>query len=168
MSTAQGTSTTATSGLWWRIITAVIACEIVGALAGWATRQSVKTWYPTLAKPWFTPPDGVFAPTWIALYAMMGVAAALVWARGIDRPTVRRALTWFGAQLALNAAWSAVFFGLQSIAGGLVVIAALWAALVGTVHHFAQCRRAAAWWLGPYLAWVTYAVALNLGVWWLN
>ncbi len=146
----------------------ILGCEAVGLLAGWATQTSVTTWYPTLAKPWFTPPDWLFAPVWTLLYAMMGGAAFLVWRVGSDRAPVRAALGWFGLQLALNAAWSFAFFGARSPGLGLIVIAALWAALAWTTDRFFRLRAAAGGLMVPYLLWVSYAAALNAGVWLLN
>ena len=149
------------------VLVGVVVCEGVGALAGWATQTSVDTWYPTLTKPWFTPPDWLFAPVWIALYAMMGVAAALVWA-GRPGRSRRWALIAFAVQLGLNLAWSIVFFGGQFIAGGLVVIAALWLAIAWTIERFVRVSLAATALLVPYLLWVTYAAALNVGLAVLN
>lgn len=151
------------------VLVAVVVCEGVGALAGWATQTSVDTWYPTLTKPWFTPPDWLFAPAWITLYAMMGVAVAYVWMnRTAGRSTRRWALGAFGVQLALNLAWSIVFFGGQSIGGGLLVITALWGAIAWTIERFARVHTVAAGLLVPYLLWVTYAAALNVGLAILN
>lgn len=147
---------------------AVLVCEAVGLLAGWATRTSVTTWYPTLVKPSFTPPGWVFAPVWTLLYAFMGIAAFLVWRRGLRRARVRSALTAFGVQLLLNAGWSFAFFGAQSPALGLVVILFLWGTLAWTVDRFFRIQRAAGWLLVPYLAWVTYALVLNAGIWGMN
>lgn len=156
----------------WRkagtLLLAVAVCEGVGAVAGMATRSSVATWYPTLAKPAFTPPDGLFAPVWIALYALMGVAAWAVARQGWRRPAVRRALGWFTAQLALNGAWSFAFFGARSPGAGLVVILLLLGTLLVTTRRFFAVRRLAGWALVPYVAWVTYAAALNGAIWWMN
>ena len=150
------------------LLLAIVICEGVGAVAGFATQSSVNTWYPALTKPFFTPPDWLFAPVWITLYALMGVAAWLVWRQGGQRPVVRTALGWFALQLVLNGAWSFAFFGAQSPGGGLAVIALLWAALVVTTQRFFQLHRGAGGLLVPYLAWVTYAAALNAAIWWLN
>jgi tryptophan-rich sensory protein len=148
-------------------LVAVLGCEALGLVAGFATRSSVATWYPTLAKPWFTPPDAVFAPVWAALYALMGVAAALVWTRRAQ-PGGHAALAAFGVQLVLNVAWSVVFFGGQSVAGGLAVMAALVGALGVTLWRFARVRPLAAGLLAPYAAWTAYAAALNVAIWWMN
>ena len=147
---------------------AIVLCEAVGLLAGWITQTSVTTWYPTLVKPSFTPPGLVFAPVWTVLYALMGIAAFLVWRRGLRRTRVRRALTAFGVQLLLNAGWSFAFFGARSPALGLVVILGLWGLLAWTMDRFFRVRPVAGWLLVPYLAWVTYALALNAAIWGLN
>lgn len=147
---------------------AILLCEAVGLLAGWAVQTSVVTWYPTLAKPSFTPPNWVFAPVWTVLYALIGIAAFLVWRCGPDRPRVRTALVAFGLQLAANAGWSFAFFGARSPAFGLVVIVVLWGLLVWTVDRFFRIRAVAGWLLVPYVLWVTYALALNLAIWGMN
>lgn len=157
-----------TLSLLGKAVAAILICEGVGLLAGWATQTSVTTWYPTLTKPSFTPPDWLFAPVWTLLYAMMGVAAFLVWRRGLQRPRVRSALTAFGVQLLLNAGWSFAFFGARSPALGLVVILFLWGTVAWTLDRFFRLQRAAGWLLVPYLAWVTYALALNAAIWRLN
>lgn len=150
------------------IIVAILVCEGVGLLAAWATQTAVTTWYPTLVKPSFTPPNWLFGPVWTILYAMMGVAAALVWGTKNRPSAVRRGLFLFGVQLVLNGAWSFAFFWARSPEVGLGVILVLWGALAGTVRQFFRVRTAAGWLLVPYLLWVSYAVALNGGVWWLN
>lgn len=149
----------------WPFALGILLCEGVGVIAAVATQSSVQTWYPTLQKPWFTPPNWLFAPVWIVLYAAMGVAVALVWRLGAG---VQGALVLFALQLGLNAGWSVVFFGMRSIGGGLVVIALLWCAVAATMRAFFLLRPAAGWLLVPYLAWVSYAAALNIGLWRLN
>ena len=140
----------------------------MGLLAGWGTQTSVTTWYPTLTKPSFTPPGWLFAPVWALLYAMMGIAAFLVWKRRTEDTASQKALVLFGVQLLLNGAWSFAFFGARSPVFGLVVITALWGVLVWTTVRFVRIRRGAGALLLPYLAWVTYAWALNAGIWLLN
>ena len=157
-----------TLSLFGKALVAILLCEAVGLLAAWATQTSVTTWYPTLTKPGFTPPNWLFGPVWTVLYAMMGVAAALVWQRRSESAISRRALVFFGAQLVLNGAWSFSFFGAQSPSLGLVVIVALWGVLAWTTERFFRVRVAAGWLLVPYLLWVTYAGALNLSIWVLN
>jgi tryptophan-rich sensory protein len=151
-----------------QVIAGIVLCEAVGLIAAWATQTSVTTWYPTLVKPGFTPPNWLFGPVWTILYAMMGVAAVLVWWRRSEDTTSPTALVLFAAQLFLNGAWSFAFFGAQSPSLGLVVIAALWVVLAWTTERFFRIRAAAGWLLVPYLLWVTYAGALNLRIWMLN
>lgn len=147
---------------------AVLICEGVGLLASIPTQSSVDTWYPTLVKPFFTPPGWVFAPVWIVLYALMGIAAWLVGRRGWTAPEVQTALGFFGLQLILNGLWSFAFFGFRSPGSGLLVIVLLWLALVVTMQRFFRLQRGAGWLLVPYLLWVTYAAALNGAIWWMN
>jgi translocator protein len=124
-------------------------------------------WYAQLDKPSWNPPGWIFGPVWTALYAMMGVAAWLVWRRsGFAGAPV--ALALFGAQLVLNAMWSWLFFGLHRPALALVDIVALGLAIAATIVAFWQHSRPAALLLVPYLGWVGFATALNLTLWRLN
>lgn len=150
------------------LVLAVLLCEGVGIIASVATQSSVQTWYPTLIKPFFTPPNGLFAPVWIVLYAMMGIAAWMVWATDASSSERRRALGLFALQLILNGLWSIAFFGLRSPGSGFVTIVLLWVAIAATLRDFFGLRRAAGWLMVPYLLWVTYAAALNAAIWGLN
>lgn len=124
-------------------------------------------WYAALAKPAWTPPNWVFAPVWTALYGMMAVAAWLVWRRH-GFAGARGALALFLVQLGLNGAWSFFFFGLQRVGLALADIVALWIALLLATIAFWKRRRSAAALLAPYVAWVAFAMALNLEIWRLN
>lgn len=141
----------------------VALCQAAGGVGALVTDAA---WYRELARPSWAPPGWVFGPVWLTLYAMMGVAAWLVW-RTPSGPARTRALSWFGTQLALNAAWTPVFFGLRSLGGGLAVIGLLVIAIVGTMRAFRVVAPRAAWLLAPYLAWVLFATALNGALWWL-
>ena len=124
-------------------------------------------WYATLKKPSWNPPGWIFGPVWSALYTMMGVAAWLVWKRG-GFATQRRPLTLFLAQLVLNAAWTPLFFGLHWPGIAFAEITILWLAIAATLATFRHVNRPAAWLLAPYLAWVSFAAALNFTLWRLN
>jgi translocator protein len=139
-----------------------------GALGSLATAGGGSEWYQALDKPAFTPPDWVFGPVWSTLYVLTGVAAWLVWRRRRERPGAGAAFAAFGAQLALNAAWTPVFFGLEAPGPAILVIVALWLALAETIRRFRHFSAAAALLLAPYLAWVTFAAALNVEIWRLN
>ena len=97
-----------------KLIIAIVACELAGIVGSIFTASAIPTWYATLAKPALNPPAWVFGPVWTTLYALMGVAAFLVWRKGWERKEVKTALGIFGIQLALNVLWSIVFFGLHS------------------------------------------------------
>ena len=138
-----------------------------GLIGGLATASSVTTWYPALAKPAWTPPGWLFGPVWTLLYVMMGIAAWLVWHRA-EEGRARCPLLLFVLQLLLNACWSFLFFGLRSPGLALVDIALLWFAIAATLWAFARVQGWAALLLAPYLAWVSFAAALNLAIWRMN
>lgn len=138
----------------------VALCVGGGAMIGIVTAGGDSAWYQTLDKPSWTPPGWVFSPVWTALYAAMGVAAWRVWRRG-GWSVQRAPLAAFLAQLGLNFAWSFLFFSLHLAGWALADILLLWAAIALTIGLFARVDRAAAWLLAPYLAWVTFASALN-------
>lgn len=149
---------------------AIVLCELVGASGAVFTARGLESWYPTLIRPALAPPDWVFAPVWTTLFAFMGAAAWLGW-RNLTGPNAgkaRRALGFFAVQFVLNLAWSAAFFGAQSIAAGLAVIVLLWLAIVATIAAFDRVDRRAAVLLIPYLVWVSFAAYLNFAFWTLN
>ncbi len=144
-----------------------IVCFAVSAIGGAVTAGSVETWYPTLDKPGFTPPDWLFAPVWTALYAAMAVAGWLVW-RKVGFAGGRLALTLFAVQLALNCSWSILFFGAHETGAALVDIVALWVVILAATVVFWRIDRLAGLLFVPYLLWVGYAAALNGAIWLRN
>jgi translocator protein len=124
-------------------------------------------WYAALAKPSWNPPSWLFGPVWSALYTMMAVAAWLVWKRG-GFAAQRRPLALFLTQLALNAAWSPLFFGLQWPGVAFAEILLLWLAIFATLVSFLRVSKFAGWLLAPYLAWVSFAAVLNFTLWQMN
>jgi len=139
------------------------AVAVAAAAGGAATRGSVVAWYPRLHKPTWTPPSQVFGPIWTVLYAQMAYSANRV-ARSSD-PGRRRALTLWWLQLGLNAAWTPVFFGARRPGASALIIGALVPAVAATAAASARVDRSAAVLYVPYLAWSTYAAALNLEIW---
>jgi tryptophan-rich sensory protein len=125
-------------------------------------------WYESLAKPAWTPPGSAFPIVWTTLYVLMGTAAWLVWRRPKETPGRRVALTAFVVQLALNATWTPVFFGMHAMLAALAVIVVLWLAILATLLAFRRVSLLAAGLLVPYLLWVTLATALNFEIWRLN
>ncbi|RZJ61036.1 MAG: tryptophan-rich sensory protein [Flavobacterium sp.] len=152
-----------------KILIMVVTCVGVGYLSGVVTRDSVDTWFTTLEKPVFNPPNWLFAPVWTTLYVMMGVAAGLVWDRiDVQREAVRKALLFFAIQLALNALWSILFFGLQNPLLALIEIVVLWLMIYETFVQFNKINKFAGYLFIPYILWVTFATVLNASIWWLN
>lgn len=145
----------------------VAGCLAVGAVSAWVTQASVATWYPTLVKPWFTPPNWLFGPAWTFLFVTMAIAAWLVW-RSDDRVRMQDALYLFGFKLALNMAWSLLFFGLRDPGLALVEVVVFWFAIAATTRAFWPLDRRAGLLMLPYLAWVGFATALNAAIWWMN
>lgn len=146
----------------------IALCQLAGALGALSTASEVGSWYATLDTPPFNPPSWAFGVVWPILYTLMGIALWLVWKEGADTPWVKPALVAFFAQLAVNAAWSPVFFGLHAIGTALGVIVVLLGLIAWTMVRVARVRKAAAWLLTPYLAWVAFATVLNASIWWLN
>lgn len=151
-----------------RLFVSIGACEGAGGIGSIFTIASIPTWYAALQKPVFTPPNSVFGPVWVTLYLLMGIALFLVWRRGLDVKGVRPAFIVFWVQLALNVLWTVTFFGLRSPLAGVVLIVILWLLILYTAIRFFRVSKAAGWLLIPYLAWVTLASYLNVGVWLLN
>lgn len=147
-----------------KLVVSLAVCQIAGVLGSLFTSPSIATWYVSLKKPVFTPPNWVFAPVWLTLFVLMGVAAFLVWRKGLRNSQPRRALTIFGVQLAFNIAWSGVFFSLQSPLAGLVVIIVLWVAILVTILSFLKVSRPAGLLLVPYIVWVSAATVLNASI----
>lgn len=136
-----------------------------GAIGSFATSDGM-SWNDSLAKPSFNPPNSVFGPVWTTLYVMIAVAAWLVARKAhADRPL---ALTLWGVQLALNFAWSFIYFGAQEAGWAVLDIGALWVAILATTVMFARINRWAALLMVPYIGWVSFAAVLNFRIWQLN
>ena len=154
-----------------RILIVVVTCLAIGYFSGMATQSSIKTWFPTLIKPSFNPPNWIFAPVWSMLYIMMGIAAGLVWNRmeaSKDKELVKKSLIFFAIQLGLNALWSVLFFGLRNPMLALIEIVLLWLMIYETYIKFGKIDKIAGYLFLPYLAWVSFATILNASIWWLN
>jgi len=151
-----------------KLVTSLVVSQCAGLIGSAFTTPAIPNWYAALQKPPFTPPNWLFAPAWITLYLLMGIAAFLVWRVGLDDRRVRVALMIFLIQLVLNALWSVAFFGLQSPLYGFIVIILLWLTILLTILSFARISSAAAWLLVPYILWVSFASALNISIWVLN
>jgi len=151
-----------------KLIVSLVICQCAGLIGSIFTTAAIPTWYATLEKPPFTPPNWLFAPAWATLYVLMGIAAFLVWRKEVNREGAKLALMIFLIQLVLNALWSVVFFGLESPLAGVIVILVLWVAILFTVLKFFKLSMAAGLLLLPYILWVSFAAILNISIWLLN
>jgi tryptophan-rich sensory protein len=161
------------------LLSAIVICELAGAVGAVFTTAAIPTWYAGLAKPVLNPPAWVFAPVWTILYLLMGIAAFLIFTKDEKSSPERsagsrgagskkRALWIFAVQLILNVLWTALFFGLHSPLLGLICIIALWLTIIWTMAAFWTISRLATLLLAPYLLWVTFAAYLNLAIFLLN
>jgi len=151
-----------------KLFSAVLVSELAGIIGSLFTTPSIPSWYASLSKPSFNPPSWVFGPVWTILYALMGIAAFLVWRKGLDRKDVKIALGIFLGQLVLNSLWSIIFFGYQNPGAAFIEIIFLWLAIIATMYVFSKISKPAAWLLLPYILWVTFASFLNYSIWRLN
>ena len=142
-------------------------CFGVGAVSSIFAARSIPTWYAALEKPPLNPPNQIFGPVWTLLYALMAVAAWIVW-KTRSSPCRTRGLRLFLIQLALNFLWTWIFFGTHQMLTAFVDLIALWTAILLTILAFRRMSHTAAWLLVPYLVWVTFAGYLNLAIWKLN
>lgn len=156
-----------TSRLW--ALAGFIAVSFVAAgLGSAATARGVITWFPTVVKPSWNPPNWLFAPVWTTLYVLMSIAGWRAWRAATSPIEARKTLWLYGAQLVLNALWSVLFFGLHRPDLAFVEVLLLWALLVLLLVRFARTDRVAALLWSPYVAWVGFASVLNGTIWWLN
>jgi translocator protein len=150
------------------VVGAVVVCQLAGVFGSFYTRAKIPGWYKTLKKPSFNPPNWIFAPVWIVLYTLMGLALYRIWAMPDSASGRPAALIFFFTQLLLNALWSYIFFGMEELRHAFKEILALWVFIVLSIQAFAALDVLAAWLLAPYLAWVTFAAVLNFSIARLN
>jgi benzodiazapine receptor len=151
-----------------QLLISLILCQLAGFVGSFFTTPAIPTWYVTLSKPPFTPPNWLFSPVWITLFVLMGISAFLVWEKGLSDKQVKMALSIFGIQLILNILWSAIFFGLRSPLAGLIEIVILWMVILLAIVNFFKLSKTAGFLLIPYILWVSFAAILNFFIWRLN
>lgn len=148
-----------------KLFLSLLLCLSVGFLGSIFTVSAIPTWYATLHKPFFSPPNWVFGPVWTTLYILMALAFYLIWQKGVKN---QAAIFFFMIQLFLNFLWSILFFWLHSPLLGLIGIVFLWLMIFLTIKSFLKINKAAGLLLLPYLFWVSFASILNLAVYLLN
>lgn len=151
-----------------KLIISIVGCELVGLLGTPFTISAIPTWYSTLNKPIFAPPNWIFGPVWTLLYFLMGVSFYLIWRQGLQKKKARTASNYFLIQLGLNFVWSPIFFGLKSPLLALFVIIAMWVFIIITMKKFYPLSKLAMYLLIPYLVWVSFATILNASIVVLN
>ena len=141
---------------------------IIGGISGSFTSASINTWYVTLNKPWFNPPNWIFAPVWTLLYIMMGIAFYLIWKTEAVNYVKQTAVILFAAQLLINFLWSLIFFYLKQPGWAMLDIILMWILIIATIFSFGKISSTAAWLMLPYICWVSFAMILNFYLWKLN
>src|SRR3990167_3134289 len=144
-----------------KLIISIVGCGLVGIISAPFTIAAIPTWYVTLNKPFFAPPNWIFGPAWTLLYFLMGISFYVIWRQDWKKKKVKTAGLFFLAQLGLNFLWSPVFFGLRSPLLGLINIVVMWILIVITMRKFYPLSKLAFYLLTPYILWVTFAAVLN-------
>jgi len=140
----------------------------IGAIGSFFTFESVRTWYTTLNKPSFNPPNGIFGPVWTTLYILMGIASYRIWKRRKEVSGYQWAAVIYVIQLILNLMWSFLFFYQKHIALALVEIGILWLAIIATAFLFYRIDKLAGLLFIPYILWVSFASYLTYSIYILN
>ncbi len=152
----------------WLLIFSVSIPLGVAYIGSLLTTPALETWYPTLMKPSFNPPNWLFAPVWTFLFILMGIAFFLILKDGKDNVNYRSACLSFGSQLFLNLYWSFLFFFSKEPSLAFYGIVSLWSMIFVNIYYFYQIKKTAAYLLIPYILWVSFAAALNYAIWYLN
>ncbi|MGA2668921.1 MAG: TspO/MBR family protein [Ignavibacteria bacterium] len=152
---------------WLSLIICVVVCLLAGIIGSFFTSKNIPTWYATINKPTFKPPNWIFGPVWTVLYLMMGISLFLVW-RQRDTVNISQAVMFFSIQLILNALWSFIFFGMKLLLLGFIEICLLWIFILLSIISFSGISLTASLLLIPYLLWVSYASVLNYFIFKLN
>lgn len=150
------------------LVIAIMLCQLAGIIGSVFTSPSIPTWYASLVKPGFSPPNWLFGPVWISLYALMGISAYLIYEKGIKKKKIKTAIYIFAFQLVLNSIWSILFFGLHNPFLAFIEIIILWSAIILTIKRFYEINKTAAYLLIPYILWVSFAAVLNYYLYILN
>jgi translocator protein len=152
----------------FKFIFSIVLCFSAAALGGAATYSSIPTWYASLNKPFFNPPNWIFGPVWTILYFLMAVSLYIVWDKNFKNKKKEEAIKIFIFQLVLNLLWSFAFFGFHQPLLALITVIALWISIFVTIKYFYKISKTSAYLLYPYIFWVSFASILNLAIVILN
>lgn len=150
------------------LIVSIAIPQLVGFIGSIVTIPAISSWYKTLNKPIFNPPNSLFGPVWTILFLLMGISLYLIWTKGLKSKKVKEGMNVFMIQLGLNLLWSIVFFGFHSPFLALIDIVVLWVLILITILKFSKISKPAAYLLIPYLLWVSFAAILNFSILILN
>lgn len=153
---------------YFKLSASIILCLLAGFIGSFFTASSISSWYSTLAKPFFNPPNYLFGPVWTLLYILMGISLYIIWTKKSNPKQKKFAIYLFAIQLILNTLWSILFFGLQNPLLAFIEIIFLWAAILLTIINFKKISKPAAYLLIPYILWVSFAAILNFSLYYLN
>lgn len=151
-----------------KFVVSIGVCFLVAFIGSALTLSSIPTWYSTLNKPIFSPPNWIFGPVWTFLYLLMGISLYIIWNKNLRNKNKEKAMKTFILQLILNLLWSLVFFGLHQPLLAFITIVILWISIFVTIKYFYRISKPAAYLLIPYLLWVSFASLLNLFIVGLN
>lgn len=151
-----------------KLIIALLLPLLAGAIGSAFTFTGVESWYQTISKPSFNPPNWIFGPVWTTLYILMGVSLYLIWNKGLKDKFIKNSFILFLIHLVLNSLWSIVFFGLENPGLALVVIIILWLMILVLIIRFYKINKISSYLLIPYILWVSFASILNYSIWQLN
>ena len=151
-----------------KLFISFVICLSVGAVSGLLTASEIISWYATLNKPSFNPPNSIFSPVWTTLYIFMAISLWLVWRKNIPISIKRNAILIFAIQLILNFFWSIIFFSLHQPLFAFIEIIFLWIFILLSIIKFRPISKPASNLLIPYLLWVSFASVLNFAIWRLN
>ena len=151
------------------LLFSIALSQSAGVIGSVFTASSIPTWYASLEKPFFNPPNWLFGPVWITLYTLMGISLYLVWNTQRQAKKKDYFPVWlFLLHLVVNAAWSIIFFGAQNLLAGMITIVILLILIVQLIKLFYPIQKNAAFLLIPYLVWVSFATLLNFSLLLLN
>lgn len=153
---------------YWFLLLFIVLAQSAGLLGSLFTFSAIPTWYATLEKPFFSPPNYLFGPVWTTLYTLMGISAYLIYRRYQFGKKAKLFWQVYWTQLILNTLWSILFFGFKEPGLAFVEIGALWYFIVRTIQEAKRLNKTAMYLLYPYLAWVSFASLLNLAIYLLN